>query len=291
MHHCRGWIPSISTCSRLLFAMLAIGGPARITGAQAAPPARSAVLWIARETVKPGHELMHTRHETQWAAALNAAGFNVPMLGMVSVSGPPEAWWLIPGASFAEMDKAMAAFSDPKVAPVMEKYSAADAAHMNQWRGMQAAHRADLSNGPPANIALARGMDVGIWRVKPGHDGRFAEAVKLWKTLMSRAGVTNSFAVYEVVSGAPAGTYLIFSALRSGEYYDQMMANQPKIVGKATEEEGALLNRFLTESLISNESSRFAIDPNITSAPPDWIAQDAAFWTPSWKKAPARTRP
>lgn len=287
-----GWIPSIGTCSSLLLAALSIGAPARVANAQAAVPARAPVLWIARESVRPGHEMMHTRHETEWAAAMNAAGFKTPMLGMVSVTGVPEAWWIVRGASFADLDDALAAFADPKVAAVMEKYSSADAAHMSQWRGMQLAHRADLSNGEPANIALARGMDVGIWRIKPGHDDRFTEAVKVWNTLVARAGVKASFAVYEVVSGAPSGTYYTLAALRSGEHYDLMMADQPKILGKATAEEGAVLGKFLTESVISSESSRFAFDPNISVATPEMMAQDAAYWTPSWKKKmPMKPRP
>lgn len=254
----------------------------------ASAQSRPAVLFIAREVEKVGHSGAHMKFEAEWAAALVRAGMKTPSLGMVSTSGPAEGWWVTGFPSF----EALGAAYPPAVAAVMEKYSMLDAAHIDSWRGMTAVYRPDLSYGEPANLVEARGMDITTWRIRPGHDEHFAEAAKTYFGIMKRAGITTSSATYQVRSGAPTGTYLIFAAMRSMADIDKGMMDDPKIAAAMTQEEGAALNKFLSDAVISMETNSFRIDPNITIAPEEMIKADPKFWTPSWKKmtpaAPAK---
>lgn len=262
--------------------------PCRHLAAQAPPPARPPVIFVAREVVKPGHDAMHLRHEAAWAAAMVRAGVKTPTLGMVSTSGVSEAWWLLPFASNDVMGKEQAALAGGPAAAVMEKFSAADAAHIDSWRSMTLALRPELSKGAPANIALSRGMQVTTWRIRPGHDPQFVEVTNLYASLAQRANVPVAFATYEVAAGGTWGTFLSFAAVRDAADFDRMQAEGQKIFGGATPEELARLNQFLRESVVSVETNRFAFDPNISTAPAEFMAQDPGFWTPVWKTAGAR---
>lgn len=251
-------------------------------------PSRPAVVFLVREVVKPGHDAMHLRHEAEWAAALSRAGVNTPSLGMVSTSGASEAWWMLAYPSFDAMGKDQAAISSGPGAAVMEKFGATDAAHIDSWRSMTLALRPDLSKGTPSNMALARGMEVTTWRIRPGHDPQFVETTNLYAALAQRANVPVHFATYDVAAGGAWGTYLTFTAISSAADFDRMQAESQKIFGAATAEEMARLNAFLKESVMSAETNRFMFDPNISMPPEPFLAQDAAFWTPSWKNAAAR---
>jgi len=260
-----------------------------VLDAQSTPaPTRPAVLFVVREGVKPGHDAMHLRHEAEWAGALARAGVKTPTLGMVSTSGVSETWWMLGFPSFDAMGKDMAATGSGAAAAVMEKFSTADGAHIDSWRSMTLVLRPDLSKGTPVNMALTRGMEVVTWRIRPGHDPQFVETTNLYSSIAARAGAGVTFAVYEVAAGGTWGTYVTFIAARSHADFDRMQADGAKIFGGATPDEMARLNKFLQESVLSVETQRFAIDPNISMMPDEVLAQDATFWTPSWKKVAAK---
>ena len=159
-----------------------------------------------------------------------------------------------------------------------------DAAHIDNSRTLVATLRSDLSQGQ-INLVTMRGAEMSTWRIRPGHDDHFAEAFKTYMGAAKRAGVTPAMATYQVVAGAPAGTYISFSAKRSMADYDKDMKESEMIGRSFTAEEGASLNKFLADGTASLEMNRFHVDPNISLVGDDMIKADPAFWTPSWKKA------
>src|SRR5215212_140583 len=85
----------------LCAAHLAIGQTAGL------PASQPKLLTIVREHVKVGHAADHAKHEAGWPAAFEKAKSPTYYLAMTSMSGPPEAWYVVPYESHAAMSDAM----------------------------------------------------------------------------------------------------------------------------------------------------------------------------------------
>ena len=86
----------ITVCSFLLVSVSAMAQTPQ-------PPPK--VLQIIREEVKPYMNAQHEKVETGWPAAQLKANWPYYALGLDSVSGPNEAWWLTGYESFAALEK------------------------------------------------------------------------------------------------------------------------------------------------------------------------------------------
>ena len=93
-----------------------------------------------------------------------------------------------------------------------------------------------------------RFWDISTFRVRPGHEERFAEAAKVYGAAAKRAGSKVPFRIYEVIAGMPGPTYLIFSSVAAFSEFDQSMANDEAVMKAATQEEGAALGKFMTRA-------------------------------------------
>ncbi|HJV23336.1 MAG TPA: hypothetical protein VJ570_11600, partial [Holophagaceae bacterium] len=121
-------------------ALLAQGGP------MPPPP----LLRIEREEVKAGHGAAHLKTEAAWTQAFAKAKSTDYYLGMSSMTGPSEAWFLIGYRSFADWE-ARQAEGDAWPAAAKEavdRASAQDGEHLTGSRSILAAYRKDLSYGP-----------------------------------------------------------------------------------------------------------------------------------------------
>jgi hypothetical protein len=83
------------------------------TPAIASAQAMTAPPWlnITREVVKPGKGPAHAKHEAAWSRALEAAKYPTGALGLTSMTGPNENWWLGGLASLADLEKINAAYT------------------------------------------------------------------------------------------------------------------------------------------------------------------------------------
>ena len=62
------------------------------------PTSQPKLLTIVREEVKPGRAADHANHEAGWPAAFEKAMSPDYYLAMTSLTGPSEAWYVIPQA-------------------------------------------------------------------------------------------------------------------------------------------------------------------------------------------------
>ncbi|MCC6318776.1 MAG: hypothetical protein IT361_13930 [Gemmatimonadaceae bacterium] len=257
--------------------------------AQARPaPSRPQEMTIIIEVEKVGHQSAHARLEADWSAANSRAGYAGQYLGIVRNTGTRELWWLSGFGSNEERARNAMDNSTPRLNAVAERFEALDAAHTDAVRTVIATLRPDLSSGEPADITKARMIEVTRWRIRSGHDAAFAEAAKRYFGIAARAGVQFQTAFYEVSAGEPAGTYIGLTAIQSAAHFDRAQADAAKVYAAFSAEDNTELTRFLREGVMSTETHRFQIDPNISVLPDAWIATDPGFWTPSWKKV-ART--
>jgi hypothetical protein len=274
-------------CARAMILSIAIGSPG-VVSAQAIPTTQPSLLTIIREEVKVGRVDDHAKIEAGWPVAYERAKSPDSWLALITLTGPNEAWYVSPYASHAALAESMKRDESPALAAETARLSRLDADHLTGVRRLQARARADLSYGPYPDIAAMRFWEISTFRVRPGHERRFAAAAKAYGAASGRAGSKSGFRVYEVMAGMPGPTYLIFSSVASFADFDQTMATDEAVMKAATAEEGTLLEKFMTDSVISVESQRFRLDPTQSYVSKDVRATDPAFWSP---KKPAAPKP
>jgi len=258
------------------------------TQSQGLPTSQPSLVTIIREEVKVGRTSDHARIEAGWPAAFGKAGSPDYYLGMASMTGMPEAWFIIPAASHAAYDQIERRYdNNAAVRAELDRLSRADAEVLNSTRTIQAVARPDLSMGAYPDLSKQRYWEISVIRVRPGHEQEFDAAAKAYGTAAQRSAPNAQYRVYQVIAGMQTPSYVIFSSVSSYGDFDQMMADGMKTMENATATEQAALQKFSTDATISWETNRFRLDPKMSYVSRDVRASDAAFWGPM----PTSTRP
>jgi len=256
---------------------------------QSLPTSQPNFVQIIREEVKVGHEADHTKTEAGWPVAFEKAKMPTSSVGLVSLTGPSEAWFLVPYASQAAWgDDLKRQSDDPVLAAELARLSRADAAHITSVRSMLGAARKDLSRGAFPDISKTRFYEITIFRVRPGHENQFTEAGKAYGAAAGRAAPGASYRVYEIIAGIPGPTYMIFSSVAGFGEFDRMTAEGEAVMKAATPQEQTTLQKFSAEALISAETQRFRLDPEMSYVSKEVRAQDPAFWMPKKTAVPKK---
>src|SRR5438067_2187874 len=111
-------------------------------GAQSLPTSQPNFVQIAIEEVKIGHDDEHSKLEAGWPAAFEKAKSPYYGIGMVALTGAPQAWFLTPFENHDAMgDSLKRNADDPILAAELSRLSRADAAHINTLRQVVLAAR------------------------------------------------------------------------------------------------------------------------------------------------------
>jgi hypothetical protein len=279
----------MSRLSRVAILALTCGVPASARAQnQGLPTTQPSLVTIIREEVKVGRTAEHARNEAGWPAAFGKANSPDYYLAMTSITGMPEAWYLIPSASNAAYGEAMMRYDkDAAVTAELERLSRADAELINSSRTIQAMARPDLSMGSFPDLTKQRFWEISMVRVRPGHEAEFDAAAKAYGAAAQRAAPSTQYRVYQVMNGMPTPTYIIFSSVASYAEFDQMTANGLKTMQSASDSEQAALHKFGSDALLSWEDNRFRLDPKQSYVSRETRATDPTFWGPM----PGGTRP
>lgn len=255
--------------------------------AQDMPTSQPRFLTIYREEVKIGRSAEHTKIESGWPAAFERAKSPDYYLAFVSMTGPNEAWFVVPQQSHASIAEGMKRDdADPVLSAELARLQRADAEVLTNSRTMQAMARPDLSQGNFPDLAKARFFEITWFRVRPGHEAQFDAAVKAYTASAKRAAPDASWRTYEIIAGAPSPTFLIFASVDSYADFDKMVDDGQKSMKGLTADEGTVLQKFAAEGMINSETNRFRVDPRMSYVSKAARAVDPAFWMP--KKAPTR---
>jgi hypothetical protein len=79
--------------------------------------------------------------------------------------------------------------------------------------------------------------------------------------------------------GAPEGTYLFITALKSANEIDNVLAHDKDFMGAMGEDGMKKLEEFSAAAIESSESNLFALNPNMSYVPAEWLKADD-FWKP-----------
>ena len=275
--------------TRIALLTLTCGAPTiAFSQAQGLPTSQPTFLTIIREEVKVGRAAEHARIESGWPAAFGSRNSPDYYLSMVSLTGLPEAWYIIPSASQTAWGESMKRYdNDAAMTAELDRLSRADADVINSSRTIQAVARPDLSMGAYPDLSKQRFWEISVVRVRPGHEADFDAAAKAYGSAAQRSAPNAQYRIYQVVAGMPTPTYIIFASVTNYAAFDQMTADGMKTMQSANATEQAALQKFSTDATLSWETNRYRLDPKQSYVSREVRATDSAFWGPM----PSTTRP
>jgi hypothetical protein len=242
------------------------------------------VLYVVREDIKPGLMGAHTKHSASFANIFRTLDTPNHRIALVPVAGSEnEVVYLTGCESFKkledilnETDKKMAAASGNTKAELDRLDKEAPMLHA-AMRDMFAIFRPELSYNPNVDIRTMRYFSITTIRVRPGHDAQFAEYAQKVISAARKAKVDNYHtAVFQVISGTQAGTYLLFRPLKSlSEFDDAIMMKVRAAMGNDERKE---LDKEASEVYMSSETSTYWMTPAMSYVEKDFAAGDPAFW-------------
>jgi hypothetical protein len=259
---------------------------------QAAPSSTPNLLLIYREEVKPGHGAAHAANESAWSAALAKANAPAQWLGMTSMAGPSEAWFLSAFDSYDAWQKVEDAMdATPALRATDERFASQESDHLARTSAILASYRAALSYQPDVSLPQMRYMQVDVVRVKPGHDREFRAAWRFQVESHTKAKMDEHWAVYEVDAGTQDLTFFFFYPKTSMAGFD---AAGPMHTGDAFRdavgESGRTQMREVYQASIESSLTYvFKLRPSMSTLSKAWIDADPTFWTVKAPEVPATT--
>jgi hypothetical protein len=239
---------------------------------QSSAPPR--VLRIFCEHIKEGKGAAHEKTEAAFMQAAAKANYPSQILGLTAMTGTSQAWFLEGHATFASITQAASVLDTPEFTGL----DAADAELRTGSQSMIAIYRADLSYAAEkANLAKIRFFSIETVRLIPGPDQKFAEAAKALVAGAEKSGDNQPVAAYEVVSGAPNGTYLLLQPMESLKSLDDEPQRRRALRQAMTSGDP---ERNMAAAMANSESILFAVSPQMSYVPKEWITAAPDFWKP-----------
>jgi hypothetical protein len=255
------------------------------------------VLLIVREEIKPGMMGVHNRHSAEFANTFSELQTPNHRIAMVPVAGNEnEVIYITPLDSFAELET-MNRATDSKLESAtgmmrakIDRLDKEGPVLHNAMRDMVAIYRPELSFNPGVNIAQMRYFSVTTTRVKPGYDAQYADYLqKILNVARQNAKVTNlHVAVFQVISGAQAGTYITFRPMKSLAELDDPIAR--KVRAGMSDDMRKDADKAVRETVMNGEASIYAFAPRMSYVEKEMAAVDPAFWNPRPMTTETRAR-
>ena len=239
------------------------------------------VLTIIREFVKPGKTgAMHDKSETAFVQAMARAKSPTHYLGMNSVTGKSRALFFAGYDSFDAWEKDVVSQQKNAVlSAALDRAGVADGELLDSMDTAAFIYNAEYSINQQAEHATpaTRYFQVDVYHVKPGHHKEWDEAVKMVMEGYKKSQLGAHWACYESLYGAPEGTYLFISAFKSANEVDGIIAHNKDFMAAMGEDGMKKLEEIAGTTIESDESNLFALNPNMSYVPAEWLKADD-FW-------------
>lgn len=244
------------------------------------------VLLIIREEIKPGMMGVHNRHSAEFASTFSELQTPNYRIAMVPVAGNEnEVLYITALDSFAELEQVNRA-TDSKLEGAtgmtrakLDRLDKEGPVLHSAMRDMVLQYRPDLSFNPGVNIAQMRYFSITTTRVRPGYEAQYVEHVqKLINVARQKAKVDLHIAVFQVITGAPLGTFMIFRPMKSLAELDEPIARKVREAMSDDMRKDADKNE--RETVMSSDRSTYAFAPRMSYLPKEMTASDPTFWNP-----------
>jgi hypothetical protein len=262
--------------------VIALSAFGQVSAQQPAPPN---VLLIIREDIKPGMMGVHGRHAAEFVNAFGKLQTPNHRIALVPVAGSENEVMYVTGAdNFAELegmqkatDEKLAAASGMMKADLNRLDKEAPDLHAGM-RDMFAILRPEYSYNPGVNIPTMRYFAVTTVRVRIGHESEYAELVKITNAAREKAKAELHVAVFQVIAGTGANTYMNFRPMKSLAEYDLKIA--ARVRAAMTDDQQKRADKLAADAINTSETSVYAMTPAMSYVSKEMMAGDPAFWTP-----------
>ena len=241
--------------------MILLAGMAAVYAPAQAPEEPFALIRLIRRPPLPAD----TDQISEYAKS--QAGVNV--FGMNSVSGPAETWFIEGHDSFASIEAVDTALANAR----RESAPLAIPDAVPLMSSAIALYLPGLSYRPEEAIKLlpkARYLNIAVYRIRAGMEAEFSELMRTRRRALDAVNLDRPEIAYRVISGAPAGTYIVVSPLTSLKLMDNGLARNPAYANA------------LAEVPTPTDGSRiqilFRLEPRSSYVSDDIAAQDSGFW-------------
>jgi hypothetical protein len=271
----------------LLLAWLATVPLSNLFPQSAAPPA---VLQISREAIKEGKGAAHRKVEQDFAGAFRKNNIPFHYLALSTESGPNEVWFMDAYPSFAALEESDRLGSQAPFRNEIDAVEARDGELRTGSHSMTAVYRGDLSYLPanPLSIGKTRYVMIGTYRIRLGHEEDFTSAATMILNADKKAMLDSSVLVYQVIAGAPDGTYLLLSPMASLRELDTQPARQQALVNAMGPDSFRRLVKSAGDVFESMQNTLFAVSPDMSYVSKETEEEDPGFWRPA--PAPAKSK-
>jgi hypothetical protein len=272
-----------------LAAVASLALPALAQEEIAAPP----VMRITVEDIKPGSMGTHEKSVASYLALFSRAQVPMSRVGMVPVSGDQNQVVYLEGfRSFAELEaadkKLESAFAaSPAMQAELDALDRNGGPLHSSQRTMIGVFRPDLSYRPLSASAVGKSRYFGVAtsRIKLGRVVDYESYTKQLNRAREKANIQESTAVYQVTSGAPAGTFMTFTANRSLAELDAFRAGiaaRNKAIDEALGGDEVVRQRreMAEATFIDVRSVLYALNPKLGTPAAQIASADPEFWTP-----------
>lgn len=277
--------------NRTLSSLLGTGLMCAAFTLSAQPSDPPKVLHIFREDIKEGRGGAHEKSEFKFAQMLAKNKYPNYSLAMTTVTGTSQAWFLEAHESFDSIGNAAAFMEKETVKPEFDLLDSQDAEYRSSSRSWIAIYHPEMSyHGKELveTLPKARFFNVITFRVRQDHDQEFVELAKTAVAALDKAGSDQPVATYQIVSGAPNGTYLLFEPTASMKSLDQGPARSAAFYRAMGDSAMKKFMKSAGETIATEESVLFGINPKMSYVSKELAAGDPEFWTPKPAKPAAK---
>ncbi len=203
-------------------------------------------------------------------------------IDLQSITGPTEALSFDPFDSFEQVDNAWVVWgqlfaSHPQLAHLQEQIRELESSEST----IIAVRRDDLGyRVNRIDLSKTRFMRVLEVRVRPGHESDFVESFKLLSAAYEKIDADMPWVVYQANVGMSSPAFIVFVPMHALKENDSYLARAPKL----REAEGDVgfdrMQQIARDAYASTESNLYAISPETSHVPKEFVDSDPDFWSP-----------
>lgn len=262
--------------SSTMFVIAAVAAAATPLAAQVRT-SQAAVINIGREFEKPGHFGMHEAVEKRWAALNRQYGYPITYTALSAVSGQAEVWYVSAYDGIAAWGKSGVWGSDnPAYMAALSKIAAEDGEHLSGFSSMQAAAVPAASYGAYPDMSKVRVYSVLTVTMRQGMENAFTGIAQQYAAIIKAKGVETGWRSYQVISGAPAGTYLVFTSYPSWDAVEAIRKATDAAMMSAAPADMEAMGKSMRDAVASSTTRFFTVNPTQSLAPKEWASDP--FW-------------
>jgi hypothetical protein len=237
-------------------------------------PGPPPIVRVFHEYIKEGKAVAHEKTESAFMQAAARAKYPAYLLGLASLTGTAQAVFLEGHDSIASIADSQAIMDRPEFGAI----DASDAELRISQRSMIAVFRPNLSYGADQiNLPRMRFFSIETIRIKHGQEQKFTDLARVMVGGAVKSGDNQPVAVYEIISGAPGGTYLLLEPMESLKSMDEEPQRERALL-QAVGWNRAEYDRQANEAIESEEATLFAVDPTMSYVSKEWAGGSPDFW-------------